>query len=57
MFFRAQPLLNARIVFFVYFRHYLLNMKKRSGRIIQKNLTDAKEKILSSAKTSGGKQR
>jgi len=55
MVFRAQPLLNARIVFFVYFQHNLLNMKKRSGRIIQKNLTDAKEKILSSAKTSGGK--
>ena len=46
-----QPLLKARIVFFVYFRHSLLNMKNCSGRIVQKKSSDIEEDI----KISGGK--
>ena len=46
-----QPLLKARIVFFVYFRHNLLNMKNCSGRIVQKKSSDIEEDI----KISGGK--
>ncbi len=40
----AQLFLKAQIVFFVYFQCNHLNMKKRSGRIIQKNLADVEEK-------------
>ena len=40
-----QPLLKARIVFFVYFRHSLLNMKNCSGRIVQKKSSDIEEDI------------
>ena len=46
-----QPLLKARIVFFVYFRQSLLNMKNCSGRIVQKKSSDIEEDI----KISGGK--